>query len=207
MTGVVFMIIKYERTGAYICPFCSNPAKKTITPFNFSEKDKLELLCPTKGCKEKCVSITYKNKKYRFDIECPICSETHSYTLTKQKFWNGNVLSYQCPVSNINMFFWGNDKDVDLAAMENNDEYNDVLTAYGINTDSPDLLFEMVECVEELNNMNNIYCTCGNYNVSVQIINNSITLLCNDCKKVRVIEINEDNLAMLLNAEAIIIGK
>lgn len=200
------MVIKYERFGAYICPFCSSLSKKSITPFSFSGCNTIKLICPTKGCNEKCVSITHKNKKYLFDIECPICSDTHSYTLTNQKFWNNSVITYKCPVSNINMFFWGENKDVDNATTEMNDEYNDILTSYGINTETPDLLYEILECIEDLKDLNKICCTCGNHNITIQIINNAVTLVCNECKKVRVIEITEYNLAMLLNAEVIIIG-
>ena len=201
------MIIKYERTGSYICPFCSNTARKTITPFDFSGNEKIRFFCPTKGCNEKCVSISYKNKKYRFDIECPICNETHSYTITKSKFWNGSVLSYKCPVSDIDMFFWGNYKDIDNAYIKINEDYNNILSDYNINADLSYLLYEMLDCAEELNTENKVYCTCGNHNILIQIVNNSLTLTCEDCNKVRVIEINEDNLTMLLNAEAIIIGK
>ena len=80
------VLVDLKRIVAYICPFCSNMSSKSLSIFNFSGKDKVQLICPTHGCHETCVTIAEKHDKYKFDIECPICGDNHSYTTTKENF-------------------------------------------------------------------------------------------------------------------------
>ena len=99
------VLVDLKRIVAYICPFCSNMSSKSLSIFNFSGKDKVQLICPTHGCHETCVTIAEKHDKYKFDIECPICGDNHSYTTTKENFWNKPLLTYKCPVAGIDVFF------------------------------------------------------------------------------------------------------
>lgn len=98
------VLVDLKRIVAYICPFCSNMSSKSLSIFNFSGKDKVQLICPTHGCHETCVTIAEKHDKYKFDIECPICGDNHSYTTTKENFWNKPLLTYKCPVAGIDVF-------------------------------------------------------------------------------------------------------
>ncbi len=200
------MIVKYERTAAYICPFCSNLTKKKISAFDFSGRVKAPLLCSTTGCREECARIALKNEKYKITVECPICGDAHSFTAAPVKFWNKRLLTYKCPVSGIDIIFLGEEKDVDAAVAEHTVEYADILPDYDDNSAESEMLYEILDCVHELRDNGKISCVCGSESISVQLINSCLVLVCDRCERVRVIETNEHNLAMLLNAEAIVIG-
>lgn len=200
------MIVKYERTAAYICPFCSNLTKKKIGAFDFSGRDNKPLLCSTLGCREECAKISVKNEKYKISVECPICGDSHVFAAPLAKFWNKKLLTYKCPMSNIDIMFFGEDDSVEHAVTEHSGEYSDIIPDFDDNSTESEMLYDILDCVHELRNEGRISCVCGSESVSIQLINNCLVLVCDKCGRVRVIETNEHNLAMLLNAEAIVIG-
>ena len=200
------MIIKYERTTAYICPFCSNLTKKKISAFDFSGRDHKPLLCSTPGCREECAKITVKNDKYKISVECPICGDAHTFSVPSAKFWNKKLLMYKCPVSGIDIIFFGEEDTVEKTVTERSVDYTSILPDYDDNSEESEMLYEILDCVHELRDKHKISCLCGSESVSIQVINNCLVLVCDKCGRLRVIETNEHNLAMLLNAEAIVIG-
>ena len=200
------MIVKYERTTAYICPFCSNLTKKKISAFDFSGRDHKPLLCSTLGCREECAKISFKNAKYNINVECPICGDAHEFSVPAVKFWNKKLLTYKCPVSGIDIIFFGEEDAVEKTVTERSIEYADIIPDYYDNSAESEMLYEILDCVHELQNRHRVSCVCGSESVSIQLINNSLVLVCDKCGRLRVIETNEHNLAMLLNAEAIVIG-
>ena len=105
-------------------------SSKSLSIFNFSGKDKVQLICPTHGCHETCVTIAEKHDKYKFDIECPICGDNHSYTTTKENFCNKPLLTYKCPVAGIDVFFAGEKDLVENMLNENTDMFSDILDEF-----------------------------------------------------------------------------
>ena len=117
------VLVDLKRIVAYICPFCSNMSSKITFNIWFFRKDKVQLICPTFGCHETCVTIAEKHDKYKFDIECPICGDNISYTTTKENFWNKPLLTYKCPVAGIDVFFAGEKDLVENMLNENTDMF------------------------------------------------------------------------------------
>ena len=200
------MIVKYERTAAYVCPFCSNLTKRQIGAFDLSLRDRTPLRCSTPGCREECAKISYKKDKYKITVECPVCGDAHAFAAQRVKFWNKRLLTYKCPISGIDIIFFGEEDAVGKAIAEHTPEFADIIPDYDDNSEESEMLYEILDCVHELRDNDLISCVCRSHNISIQIINNCVVLVCERCGRVRVIETNEHNLAMLLNAEAIVIG-
>ena len=78
------MVVEMKRTVAYICPVCSNISSKYVTIFDFSGAGKATFVCPTHGCREKCVTISVKGAGYKINVECPLCGGNHSYTSSRR---------------------------------------------------------------------------------------------------------------------------
>lgn len=184
-------------------------SSKSLSIFNFSGKDKVQLICPTHGCHETCVTIAEKHDKYKFDIECPICGDNHSYTTTKENFWNKPLLTYKCPVAGIDVFFAGEKDLVENMLSENTDMFSDILDEFDDDDSdiSFNLIYSIIERLHALQESHNISCACGSEDIELNIINGNIILTCLQCKKSKAIETTEETLTRLLNAKAIIIGK
>ena len=183
------VLVDLKRIVAYICPFCSNMSSKSLSIFNFSGKE--------------------KHDKYKFDIECPICGDNHSYTTTKENFWNKPLLTYKCPVAGIDVFFAGEKDLVENMLNENTDMFSDILDEFDDDDSdiSFNLIYSIIERLHALQESHNISCACGSEDIELNIINGNIILTCLQCKKSKAIETTEENLTRLLNAKAIIIGK
>lgn len=200
------MLVDLKRIVAYICPLCSNISSKSLSIFRFSGKDKVSLICPTHGCHENCVYISPKSDKYKIDIECPLCGETHSYTITKESFWNKPLITYKCPAAGIDIFFAGKRREVEKVLDENSDLYTDIMDDLDEEDLSFNLLYAMIEKLHSLKDSHSISCMCGSEDTEMNIINGNIMLTCRNCGKSKLIESTEENLTRLLNAHAIIIG-
>ncbi len=203
------MLVDLKRIVAYICPFCSNISSKALSIFNFSGRDKVQLICPTHGCHETCVYITKKNSKYKLDIECPLCGETHSYTVSAENFWNKPLLTYKCPAAGIDVFFAGERSRVERALDEKSDVYSDIIDEFDDEDDelSFNLLYAIIERLNYLIENGHVSCVCGNTKPEFEIIDESIALKCVKCKRSKLIEISEESLAVLLSTTSIVIGK
>lgn len=202
------MLVNLKRIAAYICPFCSNISTKSISVFNFSGDKKVNLICPTHGCHEICASITPKNSKYKIDIECPLCGGTHSYTVSKEAFWQKPLISYKCPASGIDTFFAGERHKVERALDEYSDVYSDILEDFEevMHDDPFNLLYAMIERLHILQDKHLLSCVCDSDDIDLDIENGNIVIRCAHCGRTKKLEVSEDSLLRILNTNAIIIG-
>ncbi len=202
------MLVDLKRTVAYICPFCSNISSRVLSVFNFSGTDRIQLICPTHNCHEVCVNITQKSDRYKIDVECPLCGERHTYSISRDSFWHKKIITYKCPAAGIDIFFAGGEKDVEKKLCESTELYPEALEElYEEDEDeSFNLLYMIIERLHKLKDRRRISCVCGHEDVDFNIINGNIILTCARCKKSKLIETSEETLTRLLNAHAIIIG-
>ncbi|MCD8391464.1 MAG: hypothetical protein LUD03_06460 [Firmicutes bacterium] len=199
------MIIEYKRSSAFICPFCSEVTTKNITPFNFSGNNMIRYICSTKGCREECGRTISKNGKYVTDVECPICGALHSYTTKYNNFWHNANIIYRCPNSDVSVFFIGNNENIKVYPEKMLKEYTETFELFDDTSEISPILPDMIDCLNQLNKCKKISCVCGSKNILYTADGGDIILACRKCRRQRTIEINETNLAMLLNAEAITI--
>ena len=202
------MLVDLKRIVAYICPFCSNISSKSLSVFNFSGTEKVQLICPTHGCHETCVYIAEKNSKYKIDIECPLCGETHSYRISKEHFWHKPLITYKCPVAGIAVFFAGERHQVELTLDENSDFYSDIIDDFDDNSSNKtfNMLYSIIERLHVLKDSRNLSCVCGSNEIELNVINGNIVLTCSQCKKSTILECSEKNLTKILNSHSMIIG-
>lgn len=200
------MLVDLKRTVAYICPVCSNISSKYISVFNFSGTPKVRLICPTHGCHEECVTITPKNGKYKFDIECPLCGGTHSHSINAESFWHKKILTYKCPAAGMDIFFSGERREVERMLEDNSDIYSDIVDDFDDDETEFNILFAIIEQLHKLSDEHLISCSCGSENISMNVMSGSVILACPRCGRSTVIESSEENLTRLLNTNQVVLG-
>lgn len=201
------MILDFQRVVAYICPFCSNLSTRSLSLFNFSGGADIKLICPVNGCHEECAQIHQGKNKYRIDIECPLCGETHSHTIKPSSFWNKRLVTYKCPDANVEIFYIGEHNAVENALMQNAGIYDNLDDEYPHEPDSEqiNLYNKIIERVRYLYEHDCISCSCGNDRISAAVANNMLVFTCSKCHKTRYVEFSEDTLRLLKNAGSIVI--
>ena len=178
-----------------------------MTIFDFSGAGKATFVCPTHGCRERCVSITAKGAGYKLNVECPLCGGNHSYTSSRSGFWRKKLVTYKCPAAGMDIFFAGDKKEVERTLEDSNDIYSDIIDEYDMEDDTVfNILFSIIERVNKLMGAHRIGCVCGGETAAVNVKSGSVVISCPRCGRTKTIAATEDNLTRVLNADRIIIG-
>lgn len=172
-----------------------------INIFDFSGKKTVNLKCSSDDCRESCVNLSTYNDKYRIEMYCPVCGETHIYNINKNIFWTRPVIKLKCNVSNMDILFIGEEKNIESAVNMQRDIFDDAKNHH----DELNLVLEILECINSFADEGRMYCTCGCRAIRVAVFSNEIVLTCSDCGTKRTLDISVDTLSMLLNLESIVL--
>ncbi len=162
------------------------------------------LSCDHPGCGEAPVRIAEKKGRYQLEIQCPVCDEIHGYTLRPATFWGKRFFSLRCPNSGINIFFLGDREEISL-----NLDKSTPLTAGIIEDmdveDELNLMFDIVECINDLSKEKSIYCACGSRNITISADDKKVVLRCAQCGRTKEIPATLESLVVLMNSTAVIL--
>ncbi len=198
------MLMDLGRTVAYFCPMCSGVTMRNLNIFDFSGGKAVEFSCENAGCLEVPLRIFMKKNKYQIEVQCLVCDETHIYTLQPATFWGKKFLSLRCPVSGVNIFFIGSQEEISL----NLDKHTALVSGIIEDMDVEDelnLMFEIVECINDLSKEKSIYCACGSRRITISADDQKIILRCNACGKTKEIPATLESLVVLMNSTAIVL--
>lgn len=199
------MLIDFKKSMAYICPFCSGITSKNIDIFDFSGKSAVGFQCSSTGCREDCISIRQKASKYIVNIECPICGDSHSFSISADRFWAKKLMTLSCPISGIEIFFLGSKNDVEDALAEKAEDFSDFIDEE-FDLGEEEILYGILDRIHELREKHKISCVCGNENVEFSMLGGNLALVCTRCGRTKIIETSEENLEKLLKAHSLIIS-
>lgn len=214
------MLIDLNRYMAAICPECSEAIITPVSAFSFSGGHSVTIKCISKNCNTECVSITPKSKKFQITLVCPFCGDHHSFTVTRDKLWSQDIITFPCPETGISIFFFGKSENVRKSLEESLSSIEQIFKStldeiYGINElpddyfeyDEDDILYDILDELHELRDSGSLSCICGSETISINPIDNTILLSCPRCRRSKRLEVSEQTLAMIINASAIVIGR
>lgn len=196
------MILDFTRFCAYICPICIESSITELNIFKFSGNKTVSLNCSDDDCRESCVNISNYNDKYKLEIVCPICGESHTFNINKNAFWSRPLISLKCPVSGIDMLFIGNKSDVTKSIKKQQHIFDDMR----MHSSEINLVLEIIECINSFAEERRMYCECGCREIRATVTQNEIILTCPHCNNKRTFEISIDTLSMLLNLNSIVLN-
>lgn len=201
------MLIDLKRTIIFVCPRCTGTNTKLLSVFNFSGKHNAKLICPTQGCHELCAVITEKKDNYTIEVECPICSEKHRFTISRSNLWNKPLVQLHCPASNIAIVFIGEKEKVESALAE------EMQKLYETSSHNPDnreyveesflILYSILEKLTNMKKKHKVTCSCGSENIEFYTINGNVIINCRECNKSKLIEGTKQALARLARATSV----
>lgn len=200
------MITNLTTSMLYICPECSTSSLRTLSAFEIKKKEGLSLFCSNKNCHCDNVLILPSKNKYKFIIDCPICGEEHTFTLSQKTIWNKNFFILNCPQSGFGILFIG--KDVEILKKEHNSQAEIIAGIVVSNDeicDELDILFELVELINTFACENKIHCKCKSDNIAISINTDSLSLKCKSCDRVATFEANTETLNSLSKLSEIIL--
>lgn len=210
------MLVDIKRVTASICPECSNASMGAVSIFAFSGNRPMNILCPIKGCRSLLANITPKADKFKISVDCPFCGGVHVHSVKATVFWKSELLRFPCPEIGLSSFFIGTRDSVDKAIRETLAKYSEMYeeAMSGLDDldgdyaeDENDIIYDIADVIYEMRDDGNMSCVCGSEAVSINIIGRRILLSCPRCRRTKTIDATPENLAMVLNATMIILGK
>ncbi len=203
------MISDLNRSILYMCPNCTSVTLSKITVFDITKKTPKIIYCSDKDCKKSVITIKLSNDKYKITADCTMCDESHTFTLSSKTIWNKDFLILRCPKSGLGIVFIGKDperlkqeykaQNEIIAGLISGEEFSD--------PDEFDLLFDIIERINELVQNKAIKCSCGKSDISINITFNNVTLTCRNCNAGESFEICEEFLDFLLASDNFTINK
>ena len=200
------MVIKPKQTTiAYRCPFCGEGVISAVGLFSLSA-DMVKLKC---HCGKSEAEIVYsKDDKVRIKVPCLICPNGHSYTLSKNLFFDRDIFLLPCPVSDVNIGFIGELNRVKFELSRTELELLEILEENGIDSfaalhgeeeddffTDPQITDIVMFVIHDLEAENKIYCRCNTKEnpcetereYDVEITKDGIIVTCKECGASRLI--------------------
>ena len=205
------MITEHQRHISYICPVCHTITTRPVTPSVFSGRNSISVICTNKGCSTPCLNIHDCGGTYTVEVSCMICGGIHSSTISKKHFWNDSFNAVNCDDSGIDIMFIG-DSDKMRPTWQKFEQDCDALEVlsesffenFEADTDDEnlaELLYEILDTLSILSEINGVQCKCGSHNVSFTVVDNKIGFRCSKCRSVKIEEPTAEFLGKLLLPE------
>ena len=200
------MLMNSDRLVVATCPECAEVTKKQINIFSFSGGKPVVLSCPHDECHAPMWEIREMKDKNKISVNCPACDETHTYTLTKRTFWGKNFFALNCPAWEVGILYVGDDeKYIDSQIDIQNDNISDILEGIADLDDSFTIMYDLIECINELAKSDNVECTCPEPDVKMLIDDEKITLICKSCGRKKEFRATEDDLNLIMKTSTIVL--
>lgn len=177
------MIENVNRFIAYICPECNEISDGYINVFDFSGNKSLHLTCTDKHCLHEAGVISVKGDKMKLTLNCPVCSETHSYTISKSVFWSESLITFNCANASVTIFFAGDKKSVLEAVEESEKFFEEDEIDIELLSDEIKAIFETLDILHGVLEEKRMICRCGSRNLYPSVSNDRLFIECEDCKK------------------------
>lgn len=175
------MIENVNRFIAYICPECNEISDGYINVFDFSGNKPLHLTCTDKNCSHEAGVISVKGDKMKVTLNCPVCSDTHSYTISKSVFWSESLITFNCANASVTIFFAGDKKSVLESVEESERIFEEDEVA--LLSDEIKAIFETLDILHNVLEQKRMICRCGSRNLYPSVSNDRLFIECEDCKK------------------------
>ena len=199
------MITDLTTSMLYICPECSTTSLRTISAFEV-KKDGLSLRCSNKKCCFDNILMSHSKDKYKINIDCPICGDEHIFTLSVKTVFNKDFLILNCPQSGFGILFMGKDtKRLREECSAQAETIAGIIAENDETYDELDILFEIIELINQYANNQTIHCNCNNEDITIGINTNSVTLTCKNCKKSVTLDANSETLSLIAESGGVTI--
>ncbi len=192
------MLFDLSRFAVSTCPSCAETSNIQFSIFNLSGKKSYHHSCQTPDCCQPIWDISKVKDKYKITVNCPACEEVHSYTISRKNFWSKKYFSLNCPTWEVGILYFGTDEKYILSQLTLQDDYiNDMLSDVMDYDDTFSLMYDIIECINDISKSGNVECQCQAPDIAMMIEENKIHLTCKNCNREKNIPVTEASLREL----------
>lgn len=175
------MLIDASVTIAYKCTFCGSFKFLNISLFTFLYKKICSLSC---HCKKSWIVIKQEGENnYLFNIPCIGCGREHTYLLKRKNILSGRTETINCPDTGMQICFIGRDEVVRKKIDNLEKEFDKLMDTYGYESyfRNTQVMFDTLNRLHDIAMSGNLYCECGNSDIELALLSDSVLLTCCKC--------------------------
>lgn len=197
---------KKQTTVAYRCPHCGAGVMSIVDVFTLGA-DMIKLRC---SCHNSEMTIVRQKDSVRLSVPCILCPKPHSFTVSSSVFFGNEEFFLQCPYSDMNICFIGEQNAVKAELARTELELLELMEKNGITdfsalhsgeeedeyTADPEACAAALFVVRELEAEGKIYCKCEREGApedrfEVELCDDGMIVVCRECGAKR--HISTDN--------------
>lgn len=175
------MLIDASVTIAYKCAFCGSFEFSNVSLFKLLFNKNCSFSC---HCKKSLIAIKREGENsYSFNIPCIGCGREHAYQLKRKKILSGRTQTISCPDTGMKICFIGRDEVVRRKIDNLEKEFDELMNTYGYDSyfRNTQVMFDTLNRLHDIAMSGNLYCKCGNSNIDVALLSESVLLSCCKC--------------------------
>jgi hypothetical protein len=175
------MLIDTSVTIAYKCTSCGSFEFFNISLFTLLYKKDCSLPC---RCKKSCVNIKQECEgSFLISIPCIGCGNDHTYLLSKKNILSGEPIIFNCPETDLQIFFIGRDEAVRKKVDSLEEEFDEMIDMYGYESyfDNTQVMFDTLNRIHDIALKGNLSCECGSVNIELVLLSGCVLLRCGKC--------------------------
>lgn len=174
------MLVPARVAIALRCPLCGKTEVRLVSLFAFSGTSSIRLAC---SCGRHQVAVSRHRGRMVVQVPCYLCDGIHHFEFTPLRFWTGDPEPVICPETGLNLGMMGRPEEVQTWGGLDDEELDPTALAdYFIN---PEVMYEVLAAVHELDEQGRLRCRCGNTDIEYELQPDRLDLVCPRCQSRR----------------------
>jgi hypothetical protein len=190
------VLISTRTTFAIRCPQCGQLEVAAVSRFECG-KGSQKLYC---SCGAHKLTAGRQGDQVYMQVPCYLCDGMHFLYMPVRQFWSGGLRPILCSETELQVGVVGPETEVAYYARPNGGELDQFMdeTAHDDYFQQPDIMYEALSRVHELDEAGNVSCKCGGRRVMIDLYPERLVLSCPDCGRHRPVPaVCEEDLAAL----------
>lgn len=188
------MLITTVTTLAIRCPECGALEFHNLSRFALSGRAKLQVSC---SCGAFLLGVVSRQPgNYWIQVPCGYCETKHIREITGTRLWGKETIFLTCPESGLELGFIGKEGEVKALAESLDTGLETLMDEIGYDEyfNNPEVMHQVMQCVQEIADNGGLYCQCGNNRIEVDVFLDRLELHCTECDSINIVyaETDED---------------
>lgn len=161
------------------------------------------------SCGSHKLTIGTRSGQVWLQVPCFLCEGVHFFYFTPKEFWHTGLGPINCSDSELRLGVFGRENEVDTYMRTGGSELDRLREdeAFSEYFDEPAVMYEALSRVHHLAAEGNLFCSCGNPHIGVEVFPERLELTCSACGRHQTIQAgSEADLALLETAQLLRVG-
>jgi hypothetical protein len=181
------MLVSTQRKIALRCPLCGRLDLHQFSLFDFSGHAPVRVSC--KCGFQKLIINTKDYQEFYLQLPCLICEEVHILIFKRHELLEQQLLVLRCTETGQDLGYIGVEASIDRIIRQKQDDIGSIINNLGFEDyfTNPQVMFEILNQLHQIADENNLFCSCGNNQIEIDVFPEKLELRCPYCQSIHVI--------------------